>query len=85
MKCRTTSSCWWKRDYQKATDLSDDSETDWRPHCLTWARHEFIDAARNDTVWNKATKKIRDQTATIPFEVLKVAIIQTWKEMFGAG
>lgn len=25
---------------------------------LTWAGHDFLDAARNDTVWNKAKEKV---------------------------
>ncbi|MBV9852527.1 MAG: DUF2513 domain-containing protein [Armatimonadetes bacterium] len=26
----------------------------WLPKTLTWQGHEFLDAARNDTTWNKA-------------------------------
>jgi len=27
-------------------------------HRLTWAGHDFLDAARSDTVWNKAKEKV---------------------------
>ena len=27
-------------------------------HRLTWAGHDFLDAARNDTLWNKAKEKV---------------------------
>jgi len=36
-----------------AVDLSSKSGLDFRPTRLTWAGHEFLDAARNDTIWRK--------------------------------
>ena len=45
---------------------------------LTWAGHEFLDNARNDTVWNKVTSTIKNAATTASFEVLvemlKVAV-----------
>lgn len=69
----------------EARDLSDLSGSDWRPTSLAWAGHEFLDAARNDTVWNKAKQKLKDQAATVPFEVLKAVVIQTCKDYFGVN
>lgn len=42
------------------------------PHIqrLTWAGHEFLDNARNDTVWNKVTSTIKNAATTASFEVL---------------
>ena len=37
---------------------------------LTWAGHEFLDNARNDTVWNKVTATIKNAATTTSFEVL---------------
>lgn len=37
---------------------------------LTWAGHEFLDNARNDTVWNKVTETIKNAATTASFEVL---------------
>lgn len=37
---------------------------------LTWAGHEFLDNARNDTVWNKVTATIKNAATTASFEVL---------------
>ena len=37
---------------------------------LTWAGHEFLDNARNDTVWNKVTSTIKNAATTASFEVL---------------
>lgn len=57
----------------------------WQPTSLTWEGHEFLDAARNDSTWNKAMTKIKGQAASAPFEVVKAVVIQTCKEMFGVG
>ena len=69
----------------EARDLSDLSGSDWRPTSITWEGHEFLDAARNDTVWKKAMTKLKGQAASVPFEVVKAVVIQTCKEMFGVG
>ena len=37
---------------------------------LTWAGHEFLDNARNDTVWIKVTSTIKNAATTASFEVL---------------
>lgn len=37
---------------------------------LTWAGHEFLDNARNETVWNKVTATIKNAATTASFEVL---------------
>ena len=37
---------------------------------LTWAGHEFLDNARNDTVWNKVTATIKNAAISASFEVL---------------
>lgn len=37
---------------------------------LTWAGHEFLDNARNDTVWNKVISKVGNTVATVSFDVL---------------
>ena len=37
---------------------------------LTWAGHEFLDDARDETVWNKVTSTIKNAATTASFEVL---------------
>ncbi len=66
-----------------ATDLSDFSESSWVPRSLTWAGHEFLDAARNDTVWNKAISTLKEKSASVPFEILKAVVMKTCKDFFG--
>jgi len=55
------------------------------PKCLTWAGHEFLDAARNDTVWNKAKEVVKEKGGAIPFEVLKVLLTKLASSVFGVG
>jgi len=66
-----------------ANDCSTRAGLSWRARSLTWDGHEFLDAARNDSVWNKAIAKLKGQASTVPFEVLRLVVIQTCKEMFG--
>lgn len=64
-------------------DLSTLEGSDWRPNSLTWAGHEFLDAARNETVWNKAIPSLKEKSMTVPFEVLKAVVNQKCREYFG--
>ena len=38
---------------------------------LTWAGHDFLDAARSDTVWRTAKEKILKPGVSWTFEILK--------------
>ena len=37
---------------------------------LTWAGHEFLDNARNDTAWKNVMEKVKGVGATASFEIL---------------
>jgi Hypothetical protein (DUF2513) len=50
---------------------------------LTWAGHEFIDAARNDTIWRKAKRKLGDTLGGVPFEIMKPLLISYAKDALG--
>ncbi len=41
------------------------------PTGLTWAGHEFLDATRKDTVWQKLKSTALEKTGGLSFEVLK--------------
>jgi hypothetical protein len=69
----------------EATDLSDLSESCLAPRSLTWTGHEYLDAARNDTVWNKALSTLNDKAPSVPFEIVKAVVIKTRKDFFGLG
>ena len=40
-------------------------------HGLTWAGHDFLDAARDDTLWKKAKEHVIKPGASFTFEFVK--------------
>jgi len=38
---------------------------------MTWAGHEFLDAIRRDTAWNRVREIARDRGVDLSFEVIK--------------
>jgi hypothetical protein len=49
----------------------------------TWAGHEFLDAARNDTIWRKAGEKIKNSGVDVTLELLKEILKQLIKQSLG--
>jgi hypothetical protein len=41
---------------------------------LTYAGHEFVDAAREETLWNKAKDNVLSTAGTLTLEALKIAL-----------
>src|SRR2546428_14058395 len=60
----------------EAEDLSGLGEFCWTPKSLTWSGHEFLDAARNDTVWTKTKDLVREKGGSLPFEIIKSLVIK---------
>lgn len=54
----------------------------WIYSSLTWDGHEFLDAIRNDTVWNKVKKTVAEKGGSIPFDVLKAVAVAYSKQLF---
>ena len=50
---------------------------------LTWAGHEFLDAARDNTRWSAAKRKVMDTTGGLAFEFLKAVLMQKGRELLG--
>ncbi len=48
---------------------------------LTWEGHQFLDAIRNATVWQRIKKKVASEGGSIPFELLKPLAIQYFKDL----
>ncbi|HEX8174068.1 MAG TPA: DUF2513 domain-containing protein [Pyrinomonadaceae bacterium] len=46
---------------------------------LTWQGHEFLDKARNDTVWNKAKNIVKEKGVPLSLDVLKIALSEAVK------
>ena len=67
----------------KGIDMSSMDGLKWVPTRLTWAGHEFLDAARDDGRWTKAKGTIREKAGTVAFEVLKELLAQLAKASLG--
>jgi Hypothetical protein (DUF2513) len=63
-------------DLLEAIDASDSEGSDWRPVRLTWAGHEFLDAARQEGRWQKAKEIVKEKTGGLSFEAIKALLIK---------
>jgi hypothetical protein len=50
---------------------------------LTWAGHEFLDAARNNTVWHKAEERIKKSGVDVTISLMKEILNQLLKQSLG--
>ncbi|SRR5258708_11911194 len=57
----------------------------WKAMRLTYSGHEFLDAARSDTVWTKAKAWTLKTTGTLTLEGLKIALPQVVKALIESG
>ena len=55
------------------------------PIRLTWKGHEFLDAARNPSIWNKAMDKMKSAGASLPLPVIQDLLISALKKAVGLG
>lgn len=69
----------------EAQDLSTMHGFEVRPKRLTWNGHEFLEAARNDTVWNRAKEIVKEEGGSIPFDLLKALLFKLASGLFGLG
>lgn len=65
----------------EARDDSTLSGTSWCVKSLTWEGHDFLDAARNETIWKKGKQVVLDNTGGLTFETLKGVLIQLGKSV----
>lgn len=66
-----------------ALDATTAKELCWIPISLTWQGHEFLDAARENTRWNRAKKLIVEKAGTVSFDVLKDVLAALAKQALG--
>lgn len=50
---------------------------------LTWDGHDFLDKARNESIWKQATRKCLNETGGLSFELLKGCLIHVAKQNLG--
>ena len=51
---------------------------------MTWEGHDFLDAARNETIWIKAQRLCREKTGGLAFDLLKMCLLETAREAIAA-
>ncbi len=54
----------------QAQDVSTLQMYDWKATKLTWNGHEFLEAARNDTIWQRAKALMAEKGGGTSFEVM---------------
>jgi DNA-binding transcriptional ArsR family regulator len=59
-----------------AIDLSTMNHNVWKPKYITWAGHEFLDAARDNKRWETAKKIIAEKGGNLAFDVIKSVLIR---------
>ena len=64
-------------------DCSSADGFNWQPTRLTWNGQEFLQAIKDDTLWNKAKEKILKPTASWTFSVLMEWLKQEIKAKIG--
>jgi hypothetical protein len=71
----------------EADDVSEMGEDGfrWWAGSLTWEGHEFLEAARDDTRWNKTKRLVSDKAGGLMFEALKFALMQGIKSQLLPG
>ncbi len=68
-----------------AMDISEMGEDGfrWWPGSLTWDGQEFLNAAKDDSIWKKAKEKFMVPTMTVTFDLLLDYLKTKTKEKFG--
>jgi len=69
--------------YLDARDLSSTGNFEWAPVNLTWEGHEFLDAARDTKIWNKAKGVISEKASSVSFEILKAVLLKIGMRTIG--
>jgi hypothetical protein len=68
-----------------AIDASSLDGEAWLPVNILWDGHEFLDAARSDTVWKKAKETVLKNTGALTIDALKVALSMAMKHAITGG
>jgi hypothetical protein len=50
---------------------------------MTWTGHEFLQNARNEEVWQRTKKLVKERGGSVSFEILTALLVQTAKGIAG--
>ena len=48
----------------------------WWPERMTWSGHEFLDAARNEDLWQETKQRVENNTGSAPFLVFHELLLR---------
>ena len=51
--------------------------------CLTWKGHDFLEEARNKSIWEQAKKKCLETTGGLAIELLRGCLVYVAKQKLG--
>ncbi len=57
--------------------------TNFDVHRLTWPGHEFLDAIRDESIWNKTKSTIASKGGSMTFELVMSVAVQIAKQALG--
>ena len=63
----------------EAIDLSSADGPEWKPRRLTWEGHEFLEASRDENVWQEAKRIMAEKGGGFVFELGKQLLIELAK------
>ena len=52
----------------------------WWPERMTWSGHEFLDAARNEKLWQETKQRVEKRAGSVPFLVFHELLIRGIRE-----
>ena len=64
----------------EAIDASSHDGEAWLPVKILWDGHEFLDAARSDTVWMKAKQRAMSTAGALTLDAMKAALVFVMKQ-----
>jgi hypothetical protein len=69
----------------EAVNMSSLDGMAYKPLRLTWKGSEFLDAARDDTVWNQAKARFGKAAGALTFDLLLAVLQEEIKNRIGLG
>lgn len=64
----------YEAKYIKAIPIESKDSNEYYPTGLTWQGHDFLDAARDDTMWQKAKDIVYKKTGTLTIDAVKIVL-----------
>jgi hypothetical protein len=69
--------------YVEAMDMSNMDGRHFGIWRLTWKGHDFLDAARDDTIWKKGRDKVVGAVGTVTLDIMKEVLISIARDTLG--